>query len=727
MSHSAYQVGSLVLQLRDDVNYFVRETAGTRVWVVEDPRTSRYHQIGEAEYTFLTMLDGKTTLASALGQAASVLRDQALTLEEAATFGQWLVHSGLASTFESRSIERTRQDAEDSRWRRSAVRGVGPISQKIPLINPDAVFRILSDRLGFLISWPALLTWCAVVAMGVGTTLGNLDGLRQSGDQVIAPGNWFWFLMSWLGLRLIHESAHGIACRRFGGNVREAGILFILFVPLPYVDVTSAWSFSRRRHRILVSAAGMAAEVFVAALSAIVWAQSEPGILRQQAFNLMLAGSATTVLFNANPLMRFDGYYLLIDLLDLPNLATRSQQWLRSVGRWVFFGFRDSPPDPSHPHRWLIPLYAIAAAVWRVLICVGLILAADSLFYGAGIVLAGLAGIAWGGIPLARLVREVTFGTRQSWKTRLRFLATTTGILTLMFTLGLMLTFPERSLVPAVVGYYPLIEVRTSTQGFVTDVLVNPGDQVDAGEILLTLNDPELKSRIMELRLEIQKSQIRSDMLLNDGLISAWQAEQEREAAQTERLRQLLERERGLAIRAPISGTILTPNLPERRGRFLQAGELTVTLGGQQDLRILAYADQRERDQLQSNLETPVEIHIDGGADWTSNVKLLQISDRAQRILHAPPLGAQNGGPLPVRMTRGKDQAGSNQSDYELLEPRYLAQFQIPDECRRTLRTGQTAYLLLSNSDTPLGTQLWQQGQEWWSHRQAALLAEWRR
>ncbi len=245
-----------------------------------------------------------------------------------------------------------------------------------------------------------------------------------------------------MGLRVVHEAAHALTCKRFGGRVRQWGILFLMFIPMPFVDVTTAWRFPRRRARILTSAAGMMAELFLAAIAAFVWYHSDPGLLRQNAVNVMLAASVTTLLFNANPLMRFDGYHILADVLDAPNLYTHGRQYIRSIGRRVFFGLRSGHPPWRPSQAMLVRSYAIAATVWKALIFVSLTLAALSLFDGIGLILAVTAGILWIGVPIFRIIRFLISGTETEQPSRRQFALACGGFATVIISVGLIVPAP---------------------------------------------------------------------------------------------------------------------------------------------------------------------------------------------------------------------------------------------------------------------------------------------
>jgi len=225
--------------------------------------------------------------------------------------------------------------------------------------------------------------------------------LLESSRGVFATSNWIWLGLGWLALKAVHEFSHGLVCKRFGGTVREAGVLLVLLTPIAYVDVTSSWRFSSRWQRILTAAAGMHSELLVAAVASLIWCRTSNSMVEHVCFNVAVMASVTTVLFNLNPLMRFDGYYILSDLIGLPNLYSQGQIFLQYLVRRYVLGLSASLPDWSPGAGLLIRVHSIAALLWRMFISAGLIVAANTLFYGAGVVMAAAAVALWAGVPLA--------------------------------------------------------------------------------------------------------------------------------------------------------------------------------------------------------------------------------------------------------------------------------------------------------------------------------------
>ena len=204
---------------------------------------------------------------------------------------------------------------------------------RFPLLDPDRFLVRTLPVVRKLISPFGAVLWLLVVGFGLNIVVDNFSALRVQGQGMLATNNLFLLYLGLIVVKTFHEFGHAYFCRRFGGEVHVMGVMLMIFTPMPYVDATSSWSFRERWKRVLVGAAGMIVEIFIAAIAAFFWAQTGPGILHSLAYNIMFVASVSTVIFNVNPLMRFDGYYILSDLLEIPNLNQRAMHALAASGR----------------------------------------------------------------------------------------------------------------------------------------------------------------------------------------------------------------------------------------------------------------------------------------------------------------------------------------------------------------------------------------------------------
>jgi putative peptide zinc metalloprotease protein len=261
---------------------------------------------------------------------------------------------------------------------------------------------------GWLFGPIALAAWAAALVVGAYHIASQYDRFSAASMGILAPGNWLLLGACWILLKLVHELAHGLTCKKFGGSVLECGIVFILLTPVAYVGATGAWRLRSKWQRIFTSAAGMYVELFCAAIAALVWSYSPPGMLNHVAYNVVIMAGLSTVIVNGNPLMRFDAYYMLADFLEIPNLSMRGQQYVLYLGRRYLVGIRADCPEGAT--RRIVKLYGMLACAWRMLVLVCLLIAAHALVAGAGLILAATAALLWLGIPALRLAHYLVVG-----------------------------------------------------------------------------------------------------------------------------------------------------------------------------------------------------------------------------------------------------------------------------------------------------------------------------
>lgn len=713
IDYNSYELGAICLRLRTDLA-FRRQTSGASVYyVIEDPVRSNFHRVGLAEYTFLSMLDGNTSIAAAVAETATRTGGEAFTETQAAALSSWLVDSGLASTDQSTTAARLNLAAIEVQQRKVTER-LNPLMLKVTLGNPKHVLSFCEPFVSWFFGIVGFCVWLIAVVLGgylVSTHWSQLSSVRT----VLSTDNWIWLAITWVLLKFIHEMAHGVACRRLGGQCSEAGLMFLLFVPLPYINVTTSWRFGSRWKRIIVAGAGMYAEVFLAAIAMLVWTETESEIIRHHTVNLMVTAGISTLLFNCNPLMKFDGYYILCDLIQAPNLAIHGQQDFHYCVKRLFLGVTGPAPEWPEGHWLLIRLYGIAAFAWRILICVSLIFAASQIFHGAGIVLAAAAVLLWVAVPAWKFAKYLIAGDRVNPPKRMRL----AGLIVALTMAGLLVwhkvPYVERLRLPAIVAYLPVTTIRAATSGFVTDVAVRTGEEVDKGDLLVQLHNPELAARIVQLELAIEQSKLNANGFYRAGKLAAWQVELQNEIALNSRLHELLIQKRKLSVRATQSGRVLSRNIRSLQDRWLSVGTEILDLGNDDERTIRFVVSQDHVDTCIAQTSEAVKVGVWGVEGDLYDGTLTDIEPRGTTHLHFPALAAAAGGPLAVRPSiPPSNQPASktmlpdaaNDRDWELMTPHFTGSVRIPQEHLQTLGIGQRGYVEIMHTERTIGQQV---------------------
>nr|WP_143548331.1 HlyD family efflux transporter periplasmic adaptor subunit [Rhodopirellula sp. SM50] len=712
--HHTVDILGLCPSVREEVRVAVQVYGGRTCYVIEDVLRSKFYRLGLAEYTFVSLLDGQTTIAEAMGQTAEICGSDGLDEREVATLCKWLLECSIITTEQSSSGNRLEEGRVKQQTRR-VLGSINPMIQKIPLFNPMRVLRPLDPLAKLIFGVWGWVIWSLVVGYAAFALWGSWDAFSDAGMHVLARENWLVLLATWLGLKLIHEAGHALACRRFGGHVRESGVVLILLAPMPYVDVTSGWKIDGKWQRVMISAAGMYAEIFCAAIAALVWTSSFDPLVRQHAMNVIVTASVMTLLVNANPLMRFDGYYMMIDAFELPNLATHGRHWLASATRRYLLGIDARSPDRGEGSPAVVVAYAIASLVWRWIVCVSLLLSAEVLMHGVGKAIAIVAIGLWVGPTCCRWIRMIlqnrlVRSRRLAWIT-----AAATGTLWMCWS---VVPWYSRGTVPLVVDYHHPREVRIGADGFLDQLSVSVGDVVSRGQLLARLSNRELELEYRDVLLDLETSDARHRGFLSTESIAAAGVEQKVQAALRSRLVQLERQLAGLVVCSPADGVIAQCDVESCVGTFIHRGERLLVIGSRKNEKLLGLVDQADVEAFRRAQGQPVDVRLWGMGQRPIAGRIDRVLPRAELSLPNAALGADAGGPLPVRLN---PQATNDSDAMELIDPRFPVLIDLVGDETDHVMAGQTGYARLVYRDGTLGRAIRDSLTDWIEDKRAML------
>ena len=392
-SPSFYRVAQLRPQIRSHARLHRHHYRGQRWYVLQNRTTGRCHRLSPAAHLLIGLMNGERTTQEIWDAASDRLGDDGPTQDETIRL-LGLLHRADALRCDvlpdtEEMLRRTQRSTADESWRRL----LHPLSLRVPLFDPDALLERMLPALRSLFSWAGALVWCAVVAAAILVAAAHRSELAEDlTSQLVSGRNLLLLLAVYPCVKALHELGHGLAAKAWGAEVHETGIMFLVFMPVPYVDASASAVFPEKRRRMLVGAAGIGVEIFLASLALFVWVAVEPGWIRAIAYNVMGICGVSTLFFNGNPLLRFDGYYVLSDAIEIPNLASRSNQYLTYLIQRHLFGMENVRYPVKAPGEapWFV-VYGIAAFVYRSMIGLAIALYVASRFFVVGVVLALLS------------------------------------------------------------------------------------------------------------------------------------------------------------------------------------------------------------------------------------------------------------------------------------------------------------------------------------------------
>ncbi|MFP4144183.1 MAG: hypothetical protein ACLFV3_03485 [Phycisphaeraceae bacterium] len=702
-----------VAQLRPRLRSVVqvrRQIYRGQVWhVYRDPGNNQFFRLPEAGHFFVALLDGRRTVAEAWAIACEKLGDDAPTQGEVIQILGMLYTSNLlqgelppdAAGLLTRYRKRKQRE----------VRGylTNLLFARIPLLDPDWILDQLRPIAGWLFAWPGFVLWAGLVIAGLWSLAGRTGELWDTGQSVLAPQNLVWLYLAFALLKLIHEFGHGLACKQMArqegtdGEVRQMGIMLLVLMPVPFVDATSAWALRSRWRRIFVSAAGMYVEIAAAAVAALVWVRTAEGTLTHAlAYNVMFVASVTTLLFNANPLIRFDGYYILSDLVDMPNLYQRSQNYLKYLVKRYVYGVR-RPMNPAHSgtERVSFVTYGIASLIYRVFLFFSIFLyVADKLFF-IGLLMALIGVVGYVFVPLGKLVHYLAAGP-DLMRHRLR-----AGVATLGFTAAVIVVtgvtpWPDYGRAPGVVEPRDLTMISLGESGFV-DAVLESGTPVEAdGVQLVQASNRDLAAEREKLEALVRQLTIQRQEALGSDL-GRERMYAEQLAAAGEQLAHVEDRLAGLAVHAAAPGRWLSADADRLEGTWQERGTPVGMIASMDDLVVRLTVDQYLGPRLQAEVPagSQVGLRVDGRPELTFRGTLEAVLPAGRAELPAASLSYLAGGGV---VTESDDPEGRTATE-PFFEVRIAVDSAGVEDSR--LLPGQRVIARFTLPDRPLLEQAW--------------------
>ena len=699
-SESWYRVAQLRPRLRSACQVHRQHFRG-HVWhVVQDPANNQFFRLNEEAYRFVALLDGRRTIAEVWKICNAIAGDAAPTQGEAIQLlGQLYTSNLLQGDMPP--------DAEGllRRYRQRITREIqGYLTNllfiRIPLLDPDRFLDRFVGLFGLAFTFWGCLVWLGLMGMGLYFIAGRTRELVDSAQNILNPTQLPLLYLTVVFIKVIHEFGHAFACKKFGresgsgGEVHVVGVMFLVFTPLPYMDASSSWAFRRKWHRVIVGAAGMMIEMAVAAIAAVVWASTAAGsVPHALAYNLMFVGSVSTLLFNANPLLRYDGYYILSDILEIPNLAQRSRDYLYFLVRRWAWGVKQAR-DPAHTRGeriWMV-LYAILSTIYRVFISVAILLFISSRLPFVGALLAVAAVVAWLLVPLGRFVHYLV-ASSELMRVRTRAVGSTLAVALLVVGgLGLI-PAPDRSYVEGVVEPVQFAIVYAAGDGFLRSHLPSGSEARPDGPPLIECVNPELEAEARQWEAQRRELLARRSLATTKD-VALVQTLDEQLRAVDDKICDVQRRLGDLAVHAPFAGRWLSPQLDLQVGAYLHRGDpvgVTATPG---DMIIRAVAGQEVAGVLSIEAGREVEMRVDGQPEALVAGTITQFLPAGQDRVPSPALTYAGGGAVPVS---ADDQKGTKSAE-RVFEIRIAPD---PESCVRLL-AGQRVIIRIENRSKPL-------------------------
>ena len=695
-SASWYRVAGVRPRLRSHAVIHRHLYRGQVWYVLQDRSSGRFHRFSPVANLVIGLMDGKRTLREIWNIACTRLGDDAPTQDEvihmlAALHRADVLQSDAHPDIRELHERNVRQEKMKLKQYIS-----NPLALRFPLFDPDRLLEWLnplSRRLfgaGGAVVWLAIVGWALVLAA---SHWGELS--KDLSGQLLAAENLLIMALVFPVAKLIHEFGHGMAVKARGGEVHEMGVMLLVLMPVPYVDASASLAFREKRDRMLVGAAGMLSELLFAALAMFVWVNVEPGLVRAIAYNVMVVAGVTTLVFNINPLLRFDGYYIFSDWLEIPNLGQRANTHLGYLVRRYLLGVKSATPANDAPgeRAWFVS-YAITSFFYRIFVTVSIALLVAEQYFVVGVLLAIWALYNALVMPLGKRIGYL-FSSSELRGKRARAFATAGLLTALVVAIVLWVPAPSWTRTEGVAVAPEDARVRAAADGFVKAVVAQPNQPVRRGDALVQTEDPEMVARVRLLEAQL-KEQLARYTAAHDERVQMNMIREEIAHIEA-RLAEARERARDLMIRSPGDGVFVIAEAGDVPGRFVRRGDLLGYVMDHSRLAVQVVVPQGDVD-LVRKMTRRVELRLVERVPEVLPAVVKRVVPAATNQLPNLALSSQGGGEIVL------DPGSTGGSEIKSAASLFIFELEL-EGAARLRSVGSRIYVRFEREPEPLGTQ----------------------
>jgi putative peptide zinc metalloprotease protein len=671
-AHSNPQDQVVLPALRPDLIVTRQVYEQRSYYVVKDPISLQYFRMTAEDYLLATLFNGRRTFAEVreayarayphvrLDYAPEELNDRVLRFANDLAMLQFLSVQGA----------RLKHRWDQAKKKRASKGGLYELANHVfffrrSMYDPDRLFARMARPLAWIWTRRNLYISLAIMAAALAVFFTRVQRLDQAFANLFQWENLVLMWFTTIAVKSVHELGHGLTCKHFGGEVHEVGFMSMVFTPYFFVNVSDSWTMPNRNHRILVSAAGIYVELVFASLATFLWALVQPGWLQNFLFNIIVITSISTLIFNANPLMRFDGYYILTDLIEVPNLQGKARALVQQKVTRLLFGHSAKDEAMSRlplPRRRLALFYSYAILSWLYgyWVIYKLIVFMEPHLEPLGLEgmshwFSALALTSWVLLPILSFFKSMQIKREDCMPGgRLRrpvlFCAAGAALLAVACLLPVQLQI-RRS------GAVELAEpeqIRPEVGGFVAEIYVQEGDPLAPGQPIARLENRDVTQNLAnsEARLRIAEASVQR-ALGTDKPAEQKQAENLRTAAQgkfTEATRDCEQ----LVLRAKNSGSVLTSNLQKKLGQLIRGSDVFCEIAPLNPMRIKVALNEKQVRHVQEGQQVTLKANAYPSRTFIGHVASKPIMFFGESI--PPAFSARRSGDVPVFVdSKGRD------------------------------------------------------------------------
>jgi putative peptide zinc metalloprotease protein len=568
-----YRVAKVKIALRSHVRVHQHVYRGNTWYILRDDSSGRHHRFNEVAYQFIKLINSRRTVNEIWELMQDNLGDDAPTQEEVINLLGQLYYADHLLADLAPDVQELIDRRSKERKRLIISRIGNPMSIRIPLVDPDRLLSRWLPFVGPLFTRTASVIGLVIMLYALLEMTRHWSLLSQHAtEHALSPYNLLIIWFVYPVVKGLHELGHAFAVKKWGGEVHEMGVMLLVLMPMPYVDASASSSFKSKRQRMTVSAAGIIVELLLASVALLLWLNVQQGIVSDVLFNVMLIGGVSTVLFNGNPLLRFDGYYVFADAIEIPGLGKRANLYYIYLIQRYLFDVREvkSPVTAEGETFWFIS-YGAAAFVYRICIMVMITLFVAGQYFFVGVALAFWVVFMQVVMPVIKAMRYLLKSPALSHR-RERAVSVCLGTIALTVSVLFLIPLPLTTLAQGVVWMPEHSYVRAGNTGFIQDILVNDGDFVNRGDALIVTSDPLVASQLKLLESQKKELMAQYDALVQQDIVES-EITMEEVHLLDSKIQRLQEQISEMTITSPVDGVFIIPESKDLQGHYLKQGD----------------------------------------------------------------------------------------------------------------------------------------------------------
>lgn len=700
-SDSWHKISGLRVCLLNSISIQKQVNRAEEIYVLKEPYNNKYFKITKEAYKFVTRLNLDKTVQEVTDELMDEKLEDAPNQNEIIELLSSLHSENLLFFKNLPENDFIFERHKEKKFKEKKSKIYSFLFFKVPLLNPNQLLDKSTFLINIIFNKYGLIFWLIVCAFGLKAAVDNIEPIFDQAQGMLSPKNIILLYISLALMKLFHELAHSAVIKKYGGSVNTLGIMFLVLTPLPYMDATHCWFFRSKYQRILVSFAGMMSDLFFAAIATIIWSNTGDGIVHSIAFNVMIIGSVSSLLFNGNPLLRFDAYYMLADYLEIPNLFQKSKDYFFYICEKYLFNV-DNQANPSSSIQesfWLLT-YAIISYLYRIIIALGIIIyVADQLFI-VGVLMAIMTAVIWVFTPLKKFIIYLS-NSQKLYKTRSRALIISSSLIFILLYCIFFIPIANSIKAPGVIEAKDSIKIYAKTEGVVSKIFLKNGDIVKEGDTIAILENMDLEFDIKSLKVSLEQVKVIRQKFLSQSSIDL-KSLNEKEDVLLEKLKYLEKKKETLTIKAQDSGIFVGNSFDNLLHSFIKRQTLLGTIVKGNDLNFFAVITQEEAYELFEKKEIlNSSVKFFGQSEKAISLENISLIPYARDELPSAALGWFGGGDISVS---SEDSNGmkTNELFFEI-----TGIFKSDEKYKKILKEGRTGILKIELEKASISQQIY--------------------